>query len=234
MDVDGDFLEEEDAPTKTKKRPRRADEEEDEDENAPKQKKKKTTPKQEGIKKAKNIGRLKKMLIELSDKHKKKEATSTKRKAETQKLKKAPAKKAKKLEPVKYVGLAGERTAEDISIGSDCAGYLSEAIAVEKMGLQSRCKHKFASDKDKAVQAVLFANYDIEKIYGDISKRRLDDVERVDVYVNTSPCTDFSVAGFEAGLSVGLGRPVVMFLSLLFLPVFSLTTKHVFDYNKRL
>jgi hypothetical protein len=114
-----------------------------------------------------------------------------------------PKQKVKKvLELNRIKQITTKKCQNRFSMGSDCTGYSSEYLAVEQMGLSNRIDHKFACDKDPAVRAVLEMNFDIERVYKDVTTRKLEDTPFVNYYVNTSPCENFSIQGLEAAYSV--------------------------------
>ena len=87
-----------------------------------------------------------------------------------------------------------------ISIGSDCAGLLSEGTALDL--LQIPHEHKFASEKNQAVRHLLYDTHGMKNMryYRDCTKRDNDDAPNVDLYVFGFPCTPYSPAGLGAGL----------------------------------
>ena len=70
-----------------------------------------------------------------------------------------------------------------LRLGGDCDGLGAPAIALELMGVQFQ--HVFASEKDAATRAILYANHPgLKKVYTDVSDRLVHRVPRCDLYVS--------------------------------------------------
>lgn len=87
-----------------------------------------------------------------------------------------------------------------ISIGSDCAGLLSEGTALEL--LQIPHEHKFAAEQNVAVRHLLYDTYGKKamRYYKDCTTRNNEAADAVDLYVFGFPCTPYSPAGHGAGM----------------------------------
>ena len=101
-----------------------------------------------------------------------------------------------------------------LRVGTDCSGI--EAPIQALMQLNIPFKHVFCSDIDKFVIQSIKANYKPEIIFGDkdglfkdgdITKRNIDDVPDIDLYIAGFPCQPFSSAGDRRGLN----DPILVF-----------------------
>jgi DNA (cytosine-5)-methyltransferase 1 len=85
-----------------------------------------------------------------------------------------------------------------IRIGTDCSGIDAPIQALLQLGIDH--EHVFSCEIDKYCIKTLKANYDIPLIFDDISKRNIEDVPDIDIYVAGFPCQSFSQAGMRKGL----------------------------------
>jgi site-specific DNA-cytosine methylase len=94
------------------------------------------------------------------------------------------------------------------ALGSDCAGYGSELLALRLLGLQARVKLLMlceASPSKRALHKVMVDQCGFDdsecKVFDDIFRRRNDDEETpvVDLYVTGYPCPAFSRIGKRQG-----------------------------------
>ncbi len=86
-----------------------------------------------------------------------------------------------------------------ITVGSDCAGLLTESLALELLAVPH--KHAFMSERDPNVRRLIYQVYGKSmRLYRDCCKRNMAAVPRVHVYVFGFPCQPFSPAGKGLGL----------------------------------
>ena len=104
-----------------------------------------------------------------------------------------------------------------ITMGSDCAGYGSDFIALELLHVGATLV--FVAEKDAGKRELLEAahpNVDFNKItvYLDVTKRDNNQAPYVDIFCTGAPCQPWSQAGEKQGLEDLQGRGVVLFHSL--------------------
>jgi len=100
-----------------------------------------------------------------------------------------------------------------ITVGSDCAGLLSEGTALDMLGIKH--EHVFASEANVAVRHLLYDTYGKKSMtyYKDVCRRdnTAQAVPSCDIYVFGFPCTPYSPAGLGQGLMDKKGRGDVLF-----------------------
>ena len=76
-------------------------------------------------------------------------------------------------------------------VGTDCSGIDAPVWALRS--LKVRCRHAFASDVNEHCRRIIRMNSpDVGVIYDDMTTRKVDDMERVHLYVVGFPCQPYS------------------------------------------
>lgn len=99
-----------------------------------------------------------------------------------------------------------------LRVGTDCSGIEAPIQALQQLNIDYT--HIFCSDTDNYVIESIKANYTPKKIFGDITKRNIEDVPDIDIYVCGFPCQAFSLAGNRKGFQDPEGRGIVFFSCL--------------------
>lgn len=87
-----------------------------------------------------------------------------------------------------------------VTVGSDCAGLVTEGLALEILGVPH--KHVFISEVNPHVRHLIYNLYGKQMhVYKDCGARDLDTVPRAHLYVFGFPCQSFSPAGKGKGLA---------------------------------
>ena len=102
-------------------------------------------------------------------------------------------------------------------VGSDCAGYSSDFIAISLLGLDATLV--FVAEMDAGKRELMRAAHtdiDFSKVivYHDITKRDNTQAPYVDVFITGAPCQAWSQAGLKLGLEDTRHRGVVIFHSI--------------------
>ena len=86
-----------------------------------------------------------------------------------------------------------------ITIGSDCAGLLSEGLALDMLGVAH--KHVFAAECNTAIRHLLYKTFGTRAMayYKDLTQRDNAAAPRVHLYVFGSPCQSWSPLGKRKG-----------------------------------
>lgn len=96
-----------------------------------------------------------------------------------------------------------------LRVGTDCSGIEAPIQALMQMNIPF--KHVFSSDIDKYCIQSIKANYNPEIIFGDkdgsfkegdITKRDINNVPDIDLYVCGFPCQPFSITGEKKVLQI--------------------------------
>ena len=101
------------------------------------------------------------------------------------------------------------RLQQPILIASDCSGWGTERVVMEQLGLNDRAVHLFASEKDPGKRRILQHNMPQLHIFEDVRGRDVQKLEKATIYVNGSPCTNFSPSGNHDGAEAPQGQLLV-------------------------
>ena len=88
-----------------------------------------------------------------------------------------------------------------IRVGSDCAGYCSEALALELCNIDYELV--FACEKDRCARHICYQLHGTKgvKYYKDVTRRDHRSAPMVDLYVFGPPCQGFAKSGAQAGVN---------------------------------
>ena len=84
-----------------------------------------------------------------------------------------------------------------LRIGTDCSGIEAPIQALKQLNINF--EHKWACEIDNFARKSLEANYEPEKMYTDMTKRKHALLPDIDMYVCGFPCTPFSLMGMQKG-----------------------------------
>ena len=84
-----------------------------------------------------------------------------------------------------------------IKIGTDCSGIEAPLQALKQMDIPYQ--HVWSCEIDKHAEKSILANYNPQKMYHDITKRKHASLPDVDIYVCGFPCQPFSLMGNKTG-----------------------------------
>jgi len=84
-----------------------------------------------------------------------------------------------------------------LRIGTDCSGIEAPIEALKQLGIPF--EHSFCCEKDTYALQSIKANYNPQKIYTDITKRKHSLLPDIDIYVCGFPCQPFSLMGNKMG-----------------------------------
>lgn len=106
--------------------------------------------------------------------------------------------------PTRYTGVSCP-----LRVGSDCAGLMSESVALDNMGL----KHTsiFIAESEPTLAKLLQLRHPCAKFTADLTGRDDDkDTDHVDLYIFGAPCQPWSPAGKQQGNKDKKKRNIVM------------------------
>lgn len=86
-----------------------------------------------------------------------------------------------------------------LHIGTDCSGIESPIFALKLLKIPY--VHEFSSEINKHCIESIKANFNPKIIYGDVKKRKLNNIPNIDLYICGFPCQPFSLAGNRLGIN---------------------------------
>jgi DNA (cytosine-5)-methyltransferase 1 len=84
-----------------------------------------------------------------------------------------------------------------LKVGTDCSGIDAPIQALKKLNISF--KHVFSSEINKYCVKNINENYKPSIIFNDITKRKIDEIPDIDLYVCGFPCQPFSKSGKKLG-----------------------------------
>ena len=102
---------------------------------------------------------------------------------------------------------------EALVVNTDCSRMEAPVQALENLGV--RFKHGFSSEKDKVARETLKANFNPQKLYGDLKQRGNAHAMGCDLYVAGFPCQPFSGNGKLQGVRDPRGTIIFYILKYL-------------------
>jgi len=93
-----------------------------------------------------------------------------------------------------------------IIVGTECSGLDAIMVALDCLGLAGHCRLAFCCEKDPTARRFLEAVRKPERMYDDITTRRVDAMPACDVYAVGFPCQPWSSQGLNEGREDRHGR----------------------------